>query len=212
MAARHPSPAWARPATAAALLLALAAACPAGAQVIEIGSGGAVVVYDGPAVFSDAGVAPIAPSRRGLAPVGRPARGSMPAAAATAAADVSRELIGAAAAFDLSPALLEAVAWRESGLRQHAVSPAGAAGVMQLMPATARELGIDRFDLRQNVFGGAAYLSKMVNQFGGDLTLGLAAYNAGPQAVRRWGGVPPYAETRNYVAAILDRLAARAVP
>jgi soluble lytic murein transglycosylase-like protein len=82
---------------------------------------------------------------------------------------------------------------------------------MQLMPGAAREVGVDRFDLRQNIQGGAAYLSKMVNQFGGDLTLGLAAYNAGPEAVRRWGGVPPYAETRAYVAAILDRLAARAV-
>ncbi|OYX35531.1 MAG: hypothetical protein B7Y99_03200 [Caulobacterales bacterium 32-69-10] len=191
-------------AAAACVLLVLSFSTAAHAQVLEIGDGGAVTTYDGPTVFTEQGAEPItppapepAPARRGGDPAGR--------------AEVQREIAAAAAAYSLSPALVEAVAWRESRLRHDAVSPVGATGVMQLMPGTARDLGVDRFDLRQNIQGGAAYLSRMVNQFGGDLTLGLAAYNAGPQAVRRWGGVPPYAETRNYVAAILDRLAARAI-
>ena len=83
---------------------------------------------------------------------------------------------------------------------------------MQLMPATAHTLGVDRFDLRQNIYGGTAYLSGLIQHFGGDLTLALAAYNAGPAAVQRWGGVPPYAETRAYVASILNRLAEQAAP
>jgi soluble lytic murein transglycosylase-like protein len=125
---------------------------------------------------------------------------------------VGRALVDAAGAFDLSPALVEAVARQESGLRHDAVSQAGAAGVMQLMPATARALGVDRFDLRQNIYGGTAYLSALIRHFGGDLTLGLAAYNAGPAAVQRWGGAPPYAETRNYIAAIMSHLADQAGP
>lgn len=198
----------ARPTLFAALAIATAILAPLSvhAQVLEIGDGGTVVTYDRPSVFTDAGAAAILPPVRQTTPARAFSRPD-PAARAV----VQREIADAALAYSLSPALIEAVAWRESRLRHDAVSPAGAAGVMQLMPGTARDLGVDRFDLRQNIHGGAAYLSRMVNQFGGDLTLGLAAYNAGPQAVRRWGGVPPYAETRSYVAAILDRLAAQAV-
>ncbi len=82
---------------------------------------------------------------------------------------------------------------------------------MQLRPATAAELGVDRFDLAQNVTGGAMYLRRMLDSFGGDLPLALAAYNAGPGAVRRFGGAPPFVETRAYVSAILGRLALNAV-
>jgi soluble lytic murein transglycosylase-like protein len=189
---------------AAAIASPLCAPRLAHAQVLEIGDDGAVTTYARPTVFTDDGAEAIAAPVRALPPV---RHGGDPATRAA----VEREIAAAASAYSLSPALIEAVAWRESRLRHDAVSPVGATGVMQLMPGTARDLGVDRFDLRQNIHGGAAYLSKMVNQFGGDLTLGLAAYNAGPQAVRRWGGVPPYAETRSYVAAILDRLAVRAI-
>jgi soluble lytic murein transglycosylase-like protein len=99
--------------------------------------------------------------------------------------------------------LVAAVAHRESRYNPNAVSPVGACGVMQLMPATARFLGItDIFDARQNVFGGARYLRALLDTFHGDLDLTLAAYNAGPGAVQKYNGVPPFRETRNYVASV----------
>ena len=191
----------------AAHCLAMAAAAvamsgAAQAQVIEVGDGGQVSVYSGPTVFTDAGAAPIAtPAVR--APTQR--------APIAPRATVMQELNAAASTYALSPELVEAVAWRESRLNHSAVSGAGAVGVMQLMPGTAAQLGVDRRDLSQNIRGGTAYLQRMLNEFGGDIVLGLAAYNAGPAAVRRYGGVPPYAETQAYVSAILDRLAQRAV-
>jgi soluble lytic murein transglycosylase-like protein len=116
----------------------------------------------------------------------------------------------AALRHDLSPSLVEAVAWRESQWNQNALSPKGARGVMQLMPGTARSLGVDARDLDGNVDGGAAYLAQMLRRFDGDIVRSLAAYNAGPQAVARYGGVPPYAETQAFVSSILDRLAVSA--
>jgi hypothetical protein len=88
----------------------------------------------------------------------------------------------------------------ESEFDQWAVSSKGARGLMQLMPATARRFGVaDVFDARQNVFAGAQYLRVLLDQFGGDVALALAAYNAGENAVLRYGGIPPYRETRGYV-------------
>ena len=105
----------------------------------------------------------------------------------------------AAKLFDLPVNLLKAVAKTESGFDPNAVSRSGAMGVMQLMPQTARSLGItDPFDARQNIMGGAKYLKSTLDQFG-DVTLALAAYNAGPGNVQKYGGVPPFAETQNYV-------------
>jgi soluble lytic murein transglycosylase-like protein len=106
-----------------------------------------------------------------------------------------------------APALVEAVAWQESRYNQMAVSPKGALGVMQLLPSTASDLGVDPSDLRGNIEGGVAYLAQQLRRYGGDLRLALAAYNAGPGAVDRHRGVPPYAETQTYVRAILARLA-----
>ena len=101
--------------------------------------------------------------------------------------------------------LLAAVAHRESRGYINAMSPAGACGVMQLMPATARYLGVSNiFDPRENIFAGARYLRTLLDTFNGNLDLTLAAYNAGPGAVQRFGGVPPYRETQAYVAAVRD--------
>jgi soluble lytic murein transglycosylase-like protein len=100
----------------------------------------------------------------------------------------------------IDPRLLAAVAHHESGWNPGAVSHAGACGLMQLMPATARFLGISNiFDARENVFGAAQYLRTLLDTFHGDLDLTLAAYNAGPGAVQRYAGVPPYRETQAYV-------------
>lgn len=168
--------------------LALMAAGPAAAQVIEVGPQGAVT-YAGPVVSSAEGVRAIE------RPTTLPPVSSVSAAIATAAER-----------HQVSPQLVEAVAWQESRLNQSAISPKGARGVMQLMPGTARELGVDAHDLASNVDGGTAYLAKMMKLFDGDLVRALAAYNAGPGAVLKHGGVPPYAETQAYVAAVLNRL------
>jgi len=109
------------------------------------------------------------------------------------------------ARYGVSPEVLAAVARAESGNNPSAVSPAGAQGLMQLMPATAQGLGVDAFDPAQAVDGAARLLSDHLQKFG-SLPLALAAYNAGPGAVRRYGGIPPYQETQGYVARILDDL------
>ena len=110
----------------------------------------------------------------------------------------------------LSPDLIASVAMAESSLNPRARSPKGAAGVMQLMPGTAAQLGVNALDTEQNVTGGAVYLQSLLYRFHGDIPLALAAYNAGPEAVRRYGGIPPWRETRDYVSRVLDRLAALA--
>lgn len=110
----------------------------------------------------------------------------------------------AAAKYNVDTKLLSAVAEVESGLNPDAISGAGAIGVMQLMPGTAEALGVNPYDTRQNIEGGAKYLKQMLDAFGGDVTKALAAYNAGPNAVKSYGGVPPYAETQNYVNRVLD--------
>lgn len=113
----------------------------------------------------------------------------------------------AATATSLPVELIEAVIQQESAGRPQAVSAKGAGGLMQLMADTAREMGVsDVFDPEENVMGGSRYLKMLLDEFG-DLPLALAAYNAGPQAVRKYGGIPPFAETQNYVAAIMQRLA-----
>lgn len=96
--------------------------------------------------------------------------------------------------------LLHAIIKMESSGNVNAVSHAGASGLMQLMPATAAEMGVtDIFDPAQNIAGGTQYIARMLELFDGDLRLALAGYNAGPEAVRRHGGIPPYKETQNYV-------------
>ncbi|MGY1683582.1 transglycosylase SLT domain-containing protein [Geodermatophilus sp. SYSU D01176] len=132
-----------------------------------------------------------------------------PAPAAPAAASLSGVpyadlFTRAGSRHGVDPALLAAVAQQESGFDASAVSPAGAQGLMQFMPATARGLGVDPFDPASAVDGAARYLADLTEQFGSP-ELGLAAYNAGPGTVRRYGGIPPYAETQNYVRSVTSK-------
>jgi soluble lytic murein transglycosylase-like protein len=116
----------------------------------------------------------------------------------------------AAAKERLEPALLRAVIKVESNFDHRAKSRVGARGLMQLMPGTAQDLGkpkaLDHRNPRANVMAGARYLRKMINEFRGDLSLALAAYNAGPGAVKKHRGIPPYAETQDYVVKVLKQL------
>jgi soluble lytic murein transglycosylase-like protein len=169
----------------------MASAVAVSAQVIEIDADGSQRTFDQPMRFGADSAIPIAAEAE---PVPTPT--SSPSA-----------LAGAARAHGLAAGLLEAVAWQESRGRQSAVSPRGAIGVMQLMPGTAAELGVNPYDARSNIEGGARYLRRQLDRFG-SVPLALAAYNAGPGAVLRYGGIPPYRETRGYVAAIMGRLQA----
>ncbi|MCS7149729.1 MAG: lytic transglycosylase domain-containing protein [Caldimicrobium sp.] len=106
--------------------------------------------------------------------------------------------------FNLDPSLLKAVAKVESNFNPRAISPKGAMGVMQLIPSTARLVGVSNpFDPVENIYGGARYLRMLLDEFG-DLKLSLAAYNAGPEAVKNYRGIPPYPETINYVRNVLQ--------
>ena len=108
------------------------------------------------------------------------------------------------AIYGINPLLIMAVIREESGGNTHAVSSAGAQGLMQLMPSTAAELGVtDAFNAEQNVHGGIAYLSYLLKLFNNNIPFALAAYNAGPNAVKQYGGIPPYPETQNYVKNIM---------
>lgn len=178
------------------------------ADVLEIGAGGATWVAGGPA----AAMALITASGDPLPEiaidhtVSAQAMTEVPVSAGPASWQARvREL---AARYDISPALLEALVWQESRWNSAAVSPKGARGLAQLMPGTARDLGVDPHDPSANLEGGARYLRAQLDTFGGDLEKALAAYNAGPLRVHRAGGIPRIRETQNYVSAILARLSA----
>ena len=122
---------------------------------------------------------------------------------------IRQQIQATAAQYGVSADLVDAVAWQESRYNARAKSSAGAMGVMQLMPGTARQLGVsDPHDVGQNVAGGTAYLRQQLLRFGNNVPLALAAYNAGPGAVLKHGGIPPYRETQNYVRTIMQRLTA----
>lgn len=112
----------------------------------------------------------------------------------------SDEILLASSVHGLDPSLLRAIIHAESGFNPDAVSPAGAQGLMQLMPATATRFGVaDAFEPSQNIDGGARYLAFLIDRFDADFALAVAAYNAGEGAVDRHGGIPPYKETLTYV-------------
>jgi soluble lytic murein transglycosylase-like protein len=109
-----------------------------------------------------------------------------------------------ATTWQVDPALVKAVIANESGFDANATSRVGAQGLMQLMPETAASLGVrDPYDPAQNVAGGVRYLRGLLDRFGGDVPLAVAAYNAGPGAVEKYGSVPPYTETQSYVRNVL---------
>ncbi len=133
----------------------------------------------------------------------RHARAPATASALPASVPYGAEITQAAQANGLDPALLAGLIKQESGFNPSAGSGAGAQGLTQLMPGTASTLGVSNpLDPVQSINGGAKYLKQQLDAFGGDVTKALAAYNAGPGAVQRFGGVPPYAETQNYVRVV----------
>jgi len=124
--------------------------------------------------------------------------------AAIASAELGEIIDRIARLENIDPQLVRAVIEVESSFNRRAVSPKGAQGLMQLMPETARALGVrNAFDPLENVRGGTRYLRRLIDRFDGSLELGLASYNAGPAAVVRHGGVPPYRETESYVRRVL---------
>jgi soluble lytic murein transglycosylase-like protein len=117
-----------------------------------------------------------------------------------------REIIySRAKKYEIKPSLVSAVITIESNWNSKAISPVGAKGLMQLMPATAKEMGVtDPFNPHENIEGGARYLRHLLDRFDGDVTLALAAYNAGPRRIRRFKGIPPIRETQRYVTKVLE--------
>jgi soluble lytic murein transglycosylase-like protein len=194
-----------------------AAAVPAQADVLEIAGDGEAHWIAGPQVMAPAHLAaplaagtdaefPLAEVPDELSAIPDSVIANLAAQAGMVPAAYAAKVGELAARFDLSPALIEALVWQESRWHANAVSPVGARGLAQLMPGTARSLGVDAADPFANLEGGARYLRAQLDRYDGDLERALAAYNAGPGRVDRAGGIPAIGETQLYVAAIMGRL------
>ena len=182
-------------------------ASPAAAQVMDIAPDGTVSVRQGAGAANWEVVAPASDKvvdENGQAIV--PAYAYTDTGPPPVPAQYAPALTQAAAAANVSPTLLAALVWQESRWNPQAVSPKGAVGLAQLMPATARDLGVNPTDPVANLNGGARYLRLLLDEFDGNVEKALAAYNAGAARVRSAGGVPAITETRNYVASIVRRI------
>ena len=194
--------------TAAMFVAAFGVATPALGQVMDISADGTVAVRQG----SGAATWEVVNSPASDKVVAVNANPNIPQAAVTMGdpapvpQQYSAALTFAANSANISPSLLAALVWQESRWDAKAVSRKGAVGLTQLMPGTARDLGVNPTDPLANLLGGARYLRQLLDQFDGDVEKALAAYNAGPARVRNAGGIPAIAETRNYVASIVRRI------
>jgi len=196
----------------AVLACALGLTCmptlPVHADVLELADDGEVQIR-----ASDGGVRPAAsgdPEQAGELLL--PAEALTVVAGSAAPSAYASSVEQAAALNHLSPALIDALVWQESRWRSDARSPVGAIGLAQLMPGTARDLGVNPHDPHANLAGGARYLRQQLDRFDGDIERALAAYNAGPGRVVRAGGIPRIAETQAYVVSVVNRLAGGLVP
>ncbi|MBM3737702.1 MAG: lytic transglycosylase domain-containing protein [Acidobacteria bacterium] len=198
------------------LLLLVLAASIAAAEAVRLTNGAVLEVdsysVDGDAVFLQFRQRILILNRSEVAGFGEAAKPPAPPAAVTPRtlpSDSVAELIGQAAErHGVPPTLVHAIAEAESHYRQNARSVSGAIGVMQLMPDTARALGANPYDTGQNIDAGTRFLSYLLARYRGEpnqLSLALAAYNAGPTAVDRFGGIPPYEETQRYVQKVTRR-------
>ncbi|MDE8651648.1 lytic transglycosylase domain-containing protein [Novosphingobium sp. H3SJ31-1] len=181
----------------------------ASADVLEVGKGGYEWVAGGPAPvveLLEQGDALAADGAPAVADAALHPQSFTQVLDAAGPARWRAQVAQIAAKYDISPTLLEAVVWQESRWNEGAVSPAGARGLAQLMPGTARQMGVNSGDPFANLEGGARYLRMQLDAFGGDLEKALAAYNAGPARVQKAGGIPAIRETQLYVAAIMSRL------
>lgn len=185
-------------------------ASSADAQVMDIGSDGTVSVRQGAGAANWVVVSSASDQTvdENGSPVVIPESAVTDISPAPVPTQYAAALSQAAAAANISPALLAALVWQESRWNPQALSRKGAIGLAQLMPATARGLGVNPMDPVANLNGGARYLRQLLDQFDGNVEKALAAYNAGAARVRNAGGVPAIAETRNYVTSIVRRISA----
>jgi len=117
--------------------------------------------------------------------------------------EINAAINNSAAKYNVDPNLVKAMIQQESTWNQSAISPSGAIGLMQLMPSTAQSLGVDPYSIAGNIEGGTKYIRQMLDMFNGNVELAVAAYNAGPDAVQKYGGIPPYTQTQNHVKAVM---------
>jgi soluble lytic murein transglycosylase-like protein len=185
------------------IVAAALAASPCYAQVMEISPDGVVSVRDGSGPAHWRVVDDSSPTS---AAIRVPSTAITESDQASVPARYADAVNAAADSAGISPALLSALVWKESRWDAAAISPKGAVGLTQLMPGTARELGVNPNDPVANLTGGARYLRQLLDRFGGDIEKALAAYNAGPDRVIAANGIPPIRETQAYVASIVQRV------